>query len=332
MAKSNTNILTIVIAIAIFIICASFAYQCVGIYFKGRETFDDNIKNVKLYRLCNKSGTYDDIEGGRYAQFNMTSTVVGDKELSGIDIPDNTKVTLFSEQSFTGDSKSLTSSVDCLTSHDGWNKRTRSMIIQPLVTVYPECNFLGVSKAYDEGIFFIEWGSYIKSIKIPSHYSVILMDTQGETPNTIKREIVGPIDIRCLDDIPYGTTDSWSVKARMIKIVKVAELFSDPSITERMLTIPIEYNKVHEVPSNFKSIRVPPRLKALVYYNKDVANKDNKGEQASYVFLNTKTNINILRPKQVPTNVKFNVFIKFVLANIGKTAADVDAEMAKWKW
>jgi len=118
-------------------------------------TFAQNY--VTVYEDCNYRGRSFILTAGNYRTYQMK---IGNDQLSSIQVPQGLRVTLYEHDNFSGASRTITSSTNCIESD--WNDRTSSIVVENVynnnnsneyVTFYNDCYYKGYSRSLAPGTY-----------------------------------------------------------------------------------------------------------------------------------------------------------------------------------
>jgi hypothetical protein len=298
----------------------------------SNESFENAKNAVMFFENCGENkGLYHTAKADAYNMFNVNSTPLANSSISSMTVPPTAKVTLYDARSSKGDSISFLSGnqsvADCLTAA-GWNKRAKSVVVEPLVTVYPECEYSGAPKGFDVGSHILGDSVNFKSMRIPEGYGVALLDSISYDQNTRFKLLEGPYDVWCVNSLPYNSNKDWGTMTKTLTIVRLAMFYDDTKYRKKIVSLEVDNPRPQTLPGSIRSFKIPPGYKGLVYYSLESANK---GDKPQVILTMSQQVLTIPKPPGVSTN-EFKVFVVFDKNWQGDDTKSVDADLKEWKW
>lgn len=228
MAQSKTNILALIIFVAVVLLIATILHVQ-----QPRETFYNTpTLQVELYDLCNYGGKSQKLGVGSYKMDVLSASgAIGNDTVSSMRIPPGLKVTVYEHDNSGGRSISFTENVSCLMDHMmdvqnkiSWNKQMSSIKIEPAVQLFEHCNYGGKRQVLGVGSYTLAvlnandaiGNDKISSMRIPRGLKV----TVYEHDNFGGKSMTFTADVPCLTnnmmDAPNKIT--WNDQISSIKI------------------------------------------------------------------------------------------------------------------
>lgn len=331
MAK-NMQSNQIIILVATCVLVIVFFYHSACWMRNSNESFENANNAVMFFENCGENkGLYHTTKADAYNMFNVNSTPLANSSISALTVPPTAKVTLYDRRSSKGDSISLLpgdqSVADCLTAA-GWNKRAKSVVVEPLVTVYPECEYSGAPKGFDVGFHILSDNVIFKSMRIPEGYGVALLDSITYDQNTRFKLLEGPYDVWCVDSLPYSSTRDWGSMTKAFNIARLAMFYDDTKYRKKIVSLEVDSTQPQVLPGSIRSFKIPPGYKALIYYNQESATKKEKPQA---ILTMSQQVVTIPKPPRVSPE-EFKVFVVFDKNWAGDDTKSVDADLKEWKW